>query len=508
MKRSFLFATGVLFLFSAILFFSCKKIFEPTDIGLEMIPEVDNIHTFDTTLEVFAYNNIFDINKDSTRSNLAFIQILGDINNDPIFGKTHAEMFFDVAPGTRTPFANAPNKLTLDSVVLVLNYYQTYGDTAKPINIQVSELAQSNNFIPDSSYMIKLNPFVSTTLLGSKSVIPYRLKDSIKLPYEHIKGEVDTATARQLRIKLNDSFGNRLLSYDTSGVNNAYQSDSVFRTFFKGFALKSTGSANALLGFNLTGNSKLAVYYKYENKTTAGDIDTAVTYFAFNTLSSPTANYIVRDYGGTQVLATSGDNIADNLVYIQGTPGTYATLKIPGLKGFKNSIVHLAELSMESVYDNQDTLFFAPGALFLDAYDSATSKYMTIPHSMALNPRVTNTFPQTINGYDIVNYGPFGSYYKNANDLAGNPIKKWRFNLTRYVQSVAKQTTTPKDLRLYAPHYNTIANGDDPNATLPVVVEPMYALINRYVLGMGRVRLGGGQHPTQKMKLRIVYSKI
>jgi hypothetical protein len=25
---------------------------------------------------------------------------------------------------------------------------------------------------------------------------------------------------------------------------------------------------------------------------------------------------------------------------------------------------------------------------------------------------------------------------------------------------------------------------------------------------MGRVRLGGGSHPTQKMKLRIVYSKI
>ncbi len=504
MKRSFLFATGVLFLFSAILFFSCKKIFEPTDLGLDLIPEVDNIHTFDTTLEVLSYNNIFDVNQDSTRSNIAFIQILGNINNDPFYGKTQAELFFDVAPGTRTPFGNAPNKLTLDSVVLVLSYYQTYGDTAQPLNIQVSELAQSNNFIPDSAYMIKNNPFITTNILGTKSVIPYTLKDSVKLPLGNIKGEADTATARQLRIKLNDSFGNRLLSYDTS----AYQSDSVFRTFFKGFALKSTGMGNSLLGFNLTGNSKLAVYYKYENKTTAGDIDTAVTYFPFNPLTSPTANYIVRDYSGAPVLTGSGDNIADNLVYIQGTPGTYATLRIPGLKGFKNSVIHLAELSMESVYDSKDTLFFAPGGLFIDAWDSTTAKYTTIPNVMSLNPRVTNTYPQSINGYDIVNYASFGSYYKNAYDLVGNPIKKWRFNLTRYVQGVAKQTTQPKDLRLYAPHYNTIANGDNPTATLPVVVEPMYSVINRYVLGMGRVRLGGGQHPTQKMKLRVVYSKV
>lgn len=464
-----------------------------TELGLDVIPEVDNIHTFDTTLEVQAFNGIFDISNDSTRSYQTYPQLLGKINNDPIFGKTDARMFFELLPGTRTPFTNSPDNLTLDSIVLVLSYLETYGDTAMAQTIQVSELSEFNEF-KDSAYLVRNNPFTTEGILGSKTIIPYTLKDSVK-----ISGTEDSTTAKQLRIKLDNSFGNRLLSYDTIGVNNAYYSDSVFRTFFKGFALQSTGGGNAIMGFSLA-SSKLAIYYKYQNKTTAGDIDTTVTYFRFGS-TSPSANYINRDYSGTQVMATSGDKMADNLVYIQSQPGTYATLKIPGLKSLQKNIIHLAELNMESVYDIQDTLFSAPDALFIDTYDSSISKFSTLAYSQELTS-LTDGYGNAY-GRAISNYSSFGAYPSSQFDLSGNSIKKWRFNLTRYVQNVIKKTVTPYDLRLHAPKHVLIRNGTELSDNVPVYIDPFQTI----VYGVGRVRLGGGNHPTQKMKLRIVYSK-
>ncbi|HRO86046.1 MAG TPA: DUF4270 domain-containing protein [Niabella sp.] len=493
MKKNFIFLFGVLSVCTAILFFSCKKINLPTDVGLDVIPEVDNIHTFDTTLEVVAYNGIFDIANDSTRSYKTYPQFLGLIDNDPIFGKTDARMFFELLPGTRIPFPNTPDKLTLDSVVLVMSYIETYGDTAAVQTIRVSELAQSNIF-KDSAYLIKNNPFVTSKVLGSKTIIPFKLKDSVNIAHTE-----DSATLRQMRIRLDDSFGDRLLNYDTSGVNNAYHSDSTFRTFFKGFALQSISGGNAIMGFSLAG-SKLAVYYRNENKTTAGKIDTSVTYFRFANYS-PSANYIHRDYSGTQVLATANDDIPDNLVYIQSQPGTFATLKIPGLKALPKSIIHLAELSMESVYDSKDTLFSAPDALFMDTYDSSVSKFVTIPYSQQVINLMDN-FGISY-GYGVSNYAEFGSFPNSGFDLAGNVIKKWRFNLTRYVQNVLINKAKPYNLRLYAPKSMLIYNGETPTENTQVTIEPFSTI----VYGVGRVRLGGGNQPGQKMKLRVVYSK-
>jgi len=55
----FLTAISVFFL----VFLSCKKI-DTTDIGSDLIPVVDNVHTFDTTLEIITDNLLLP---DSTR---------------------------------------------------------------------------------------------------------------------------------------------------------------------------------------------------------------------------------------------------------------------------------------------------------------------------------------------------------------------------------------------------------------------------------------------------------
>lgn len=488
------------------MFVSCNKINLPTELGQDLIPTIDNINTFDTTLEVETYNRIFTFSEDSARSYSAQLQYLG-LLNDPIFGKTDARMFFELKPQQfKFTFGNVPSKLSLDSVVLVLGYVNTYGDTLTPQTIQVSELAPSTNFIPaytvDSGYLMRENNFVTSTILGTKTFSPYTLRDSVKV-YK------DT-TDRQLRIPLSNSFGQRLLHYDTSGtVNDAYSSDSLFRTKFKGFALKSIGTGNAIMGFGLGVATKLAIYYKYENPSVTGEMRDTVAYFYFSTgvlgsaaPLSASANYIGRDYSGTQILATANDNIPDPIAYVQNSPGVYTSIKIPGLAGLNNSVIHLAQLQMEQVYDPQDTLYYST-PLFLDMFDSTTNRYKTIPYA------IENSFlaPIDLSGteYSISppGYQAFGSrnYYKLG--PMNNRVKEWKFNFTRYVQQLVKKSLNYGDFRLYMTHRMDVDNGNLNSNGSKVLVQT-----TGDIPAIGRVRLGGGNHPTQKMKLRVVYSKL
>lgn len=471
-----------------ILLFSCRKINEASELGGNLIPPVDNITTFDTTLEVQAFNDTFSILTDSTLSLPDYEHFLGIISNDPFFGKTDARLFLELKPSFyKYTFLNKPDSLHIDSVVLVLDYVETYGDTMAPQTVNVYEIGGTSisDFRYDTTYRLRENSIPVGPLLGSRTFEPRILNDSVK-------AYLDT-TVNQLRIRLDNSFGQRLLLYDTAGTTGGYSSDSAFRNKFKGFALQSI-SGNALMGFNLSGsNTKLAIYYKDDNNNAPVDKwDTAVAYFTFTTLSG-SANLIKRDYTGTPLASASNGTTTppDDLVYIQAVPGSYATLKIPGLAGLGNRIVHRAELIMEQVYDHTDTMFLPPSGLYLDAYDAAASAYRNVPYDFYFDASGAS------------NIATFGAVPFYTADPAGNPIRTWRFNLSRYIQHVVNGTEPVYNLRLYAPTYtyNQYHVGSSSESTkLAVSVNP--------APGKGRVRLGGGNHPTQKMRLRIVYSKI
>jgi hypothetical protein len=80
----------------------------------------------------------------------------------------------------------------------------------------------------------------------------------------------------------------------------------------------------------------------------------------------------------------------------------------------------------------------------------------------------------------------------------GNEITQWNFNVTRYVQRVVNSTEPAQELRLYAP--------------FPLVRASSFG-VEQYINtgvphAIGRVRVGGGNHPTQRMRMRMVYSKL
>jgi hypothetical protein len=489
---------SILSVFSALLLlFSCKKINEATDLGGGLIPPIDNINTFDTTINVEAYNDLFTFSgnpmtDDSTRSTSGDEHFLGLITNDPFFGKTDARIFLELKPPYyKYTFFNKPDpdSLKIDSVVLVLDYVGTYGDSITPQTIEVREI--SSEFRYDTAYLIRENNFTTSTLLGSTTVVPHTLNDSTYARWDTSKN--------QLRITLNNSFGERLLMYDTAGPNNAYSSDSAFREKFKGFALQSVSGGNAIMGFNLRGgNTKLAIYYSYADGNAAqpNNFDTTVAYFSFAANGfSASSNYIQRDHSGTPLLAAQGGTGPDPIVYIQATPGSFATIKMPDLALLNNRVVHRAELIMEQIHDVSDSTFPPPTFLYIDAFDPDMNKFRTVPYDLLFTSSAS------------LNLGSFGIAPYIVQDGLGNAVRTWKFNLSRYVQHVVNDTEPVYDLRLFAPFY--VINQYKPSSNSAASPQPIS--INPSV-AKGRIRLAGntgtGDTNPRRMRLRIIYSKL
>jgi Domain of unknown function (DUF4270) len=474
---------------SSSIILSCTRINDATDLGDGLIPLVDNVNTFDTTITVETYNDSFWLSNpdplltDSFRMSKGATHILGKITNDPLFGSTDAKIYLQLKPiNYKYAFENHFDSLFLDSVVLILDYVESYGDSNALQTVQVSEIAPSNVFRYDSSYLVRQAMFSTIGVLGQKTFAPNILNDSIKA-YQ------DT-TNNQLRIKLSDAFGTRLLQYDSTATG-AYFSDSAFNSKFRGFAIESTNGGNALMGFNLaSGKTRLALYYKYGNVNR----DTTVRYFTFDGVSA-NANYITRNnYTGSQALSTFGGG-QDALVYLQNTPGTFARIKIPGLLNTPNCVVHRAELIAEQIYDPSDDLFDRPDALLVDVLDTALKNYRYMPYDFQYDGTSGTT-----------NGGQLGYAGKKTVDAFGNPITVWKFNISRYVQNVLTRREPLHELRIL-----TAAEVFDiyqPSILGGAALIPPTGL--NASIGRGRVRLAGGNYadPTKKMRLRIVFSRI
>jgi hypothetical protein len=481
----------------SIISWSCTKI-DTTQVGADLIPAVDNVHTFADTLTVIGTQGI--LTPDSTRIGLTDLHVLGTISNDPLFGTTDANIYLEMKPGffpyyfgnnkdsIGQPFA--PDGTGFDSVVLCLSYKKFYGDSTKPQHVRVLELDPAEtNFRFDSIYQTNYQPAVSpTNVLGEVTVIPTDLKN-----YTFLNSRKDSANY-QIRIPLNVAFLNKIIANSDSSTNKPFNSDSLFKTVFKGFVIQSngTGDNNGLFYINLTDiNTRLEIHYRRKNGT---PIDTAHSSWAVSTgtsvTKSATANYINRNRAGSQY-----EHPAANELFIQATPGTFANLKIPGLDTFKNSIIHRAELILEEI-PSALTVFNAPAFLYVDVIDTGSMwKYKPLPYD--LNPSTLynpNTSAQPFYPTGGIDYAYFGGNQLSKIDpLTGLQMNYYVFNISRYVQDIVTKQNINYGLRVSAP-YNLLYYG--------------YRLPFSNRLAFGGIKIGNGNNPNYKLRLRIVYSKI
>lgn len=496
MQRKFLrlfLAIGVVSLVS----WSCTKI-DTTKVGQDLIPAVDNVHTFADTLSVIATQGI--LSPDSTRVSIGDVHVLGSITSDPLFGKTDARIYMELKPRffpyyfgnskdtIGQPFA--PAGTGFDSVVLCLSYKGFYGDSTRPQHLRVFEMSDAEtNFKPDTAYQINYQPAVTpSNLLGEITVIPANLAN-----YTFLDNHKDSVNY-QVRIPLNSSFLAKILANSDSTTGKTFNSDSLFKTVFKGFAIQTDASSdnNGLFYISLTdAATRLEIHYRRKNGL---PIDTAHSSWSVVSLStgvsnSATANYVNRNREGSQY-----ENPTSNEIFIQATPGTYANLVIPGLDTFKNSIIHRAELVMEEI-PSLATALSAPSFLYVDRIDTGAWHYKPLPYD--LNPSTfynPNTSAQPFYPTGGIDYAYFGgNQLKKIDQLTGLQMNYYVFNISRYVQGIVTKKEKNYSLRVSAP-YDLLYYG--------------YKLPFSNRLAYGGIKLGSGNNPNYRMRLRIVYSKI
>lgn len=469
--------SALLSLIFIVLFFSCTKINEATELGDELIPAVDNVNTFDTTLEVQAAYFPFD---DSSRHLINESMALGRIN-DPAFGTTTADMYFNLSSLVygASPFVDTVE--AIDSVVLSLSYMAAYGDTsiASSITADVSEIDQGNGFNDTTLYRFDHPGFSSGPSLGSKTFTIPQFKDSIRVGLKRDTVKV----ANVLRIRLNNSIGQKLRSFDTS-ANGGFKNDSLFRTKFRGFAVKTTNAnlPGALAYFNLSSSTNTALLVYYRNKKN-GVKDTAVARFVHSTYSQ--ANSIRRTAGGEYLAKLA--NPGSQKLYIQSSPsGSYVSMYIPELNGFPNKVIHRAELIAYRVpadVPSAESIFSPPNRLFLDHKGPNNSKDSAYLFDNDLQV-----------GFDgSLNFAAFGGNLRTD--------ESYRFNVTRYVQGIVTRRERNDSLRLFAPLRTSVFS----KTVTQVISIPILDFVAK-----GRVVVAGSNFPDQsrRIRLRIIYSNL
>lgn len=477
MRKNFTFLSAAIYLtFLSVIFLGCRKINDSTTIGNGIIPAVDNISTFETILSTETDNFLLT---DSTKVLTTDVMALGHIQSDDAFGQIHADGYFSILPPNTMiyPFYRKDSIVAIDSVILSLAYEGLYGDTNTTSTLRVFEISQQAGFVDTTLYRYDHPAFTTSGAeLGSKSFLLKKLKDTITL----IRRKDTTKVVNVLRIPLATSFGTRLSNYDTSLTSNGgYRSDSLFKKVFRGFAIRADNSGNGLTYVNPTNpNTKLIVYYRV-NKN--GAVDTTFTEFYHSKTTQ--ANLVRRTPGGEWATYLANSQTRDDKVFIAASPGSGATIKIPGLDTLSNVVVHKAELILTPIPTAQQGSFAFPPNLLLDRINSRGDTALTFDLDMGTRDN-------------------FGSFTYDQGRFGGTLLRDstYRFDITRYVQKIVTNDSANYKLRVYAPGRTNLYS-------------PLYRYwglvpVNTWV-GYGRIVFAGGDYinPAKRIRLRIVYSK-
>lgn len=506
------------FAFFIILISSCTKI-DTTDLGQNLIPPVDGVNTLATdTFTISTENGIFN---DTSVVFKTDDHVLGNLQPTANFGNTNASVFVQFNPQTKFGWAAAKDSISsinvgttvqgLDSAFVCLGFNPNnsfYGDTTSNITFKLYRIRPTQKFRKDTAYKIAQDPASSSlginaltddgVEIGAVTIAP---KDLRKFNLLSLKQRKDS-TNNQIRIRLNATGLNWVRSnwlQEDSTASGAFNNRDNFVAKNNGFVIKAS-NGNCLMNVQLASNfnSRFEVWYKYKKN---GQTDTTAQFFYFNSnlldpWVSASANYVKRDLAGSnlQASATAG---ADNLVYIESTPGSFTKIKLPFLKSFPNKMIHRAELIIEEDPTFRNNTFYAPSRLFLDCFDTTLSvpeRFVSVPFDYYF-----------VSGN--VDFSYFGGDRRNVG-IGSNARSSYNFNLTKYFQDIITRNGTNFNLRLFAPfdtrsysqllgYYSNFPSTFDNN---------IWPLVNP--TAFGRVVVGGGNHPNYKMKLRVIYSNL
>ncbi|MGH2643796.1 MAG: DUF4270 family protein, partial [Chitinophagaceae bacterium] len=306
--RNKMFGRLVAAVFFASALYAATGCNESTILGQNLIPGSDRINTLETDTFTVQTQTFYRPD-DSLIANFQTQMEAGAITGDPVFGRTTAITYsqFGVPNDAFTYTGTNP---TLDSVVLSYRYAGYYGDslgqqtyTVYPIN--------DPTFVDTVYYYLHQQIPINNAPLGTVTVSPYSVQDSVS-----VYGKMQPP---QLRIKLNDAFGQELMQQSSTG---AFTNDSAFHKLLNGLALvpDSTTPGRRSILYLALNSAYTGISVFYHNSTT----DSLQAFFPFNVSTCAFTEYVRRDYTGSEAALHFGDTTSskgDSLIYLQSSPG-------------------------------------------------------------------------------------------------------------------------------------------------------------------------------------------
>ena len=418
----------------AIFFAGCEE--EPNELGLNIQPGDNDleVQTMDTlTLEAHSTR------LDSIRSDETEFSLLGSYF-DPVFGISTASFYTSfVLSNADHDFGSNP---VADSIILSLPYKNHYGDTVTQQNLEIYEL--SEKIIGDSIYYSTNNFDHKNQELSSNYSFTPNPKDSVLVD--------TTAMAPHIRIKLDHSLAEKLITATDEQMGDIDE----FKDFFKGLYVKAnpvdnpgTGSISYL---GLTSSlSKLTLYYHNDS------IDSTAFNYTVNTGTARVNHFNHYGYQEAspdfkQQVLQGDSTLGNQKVFLQAMAGVNAELRIPH-----------AESLNEKIAIN-DAMLYLP---------AEENELFDHPDKLNLFIRTADGNLTTLPDY---NEGEayFSGYYDNKNS-------RYRFRITRYLQSMIKGEQETKELFINIPQSMTKAN---------------------------RLILKGPEAAERNMRIRIIYTKV
>lgn len=335
--------------------------------------------------------------------------VLGSMN-DPSFGKTFCSVYAQCRLGANNIyFGENP---VLDSAVLTLGYNGKYGKFDQPVQLLVFELAQSLD--PSATYYSNDAFSVSLPPIGTLNNFTPNLDDSISV--------YGVSYPAHLRIKLSNTFGNKILLADTTQLAD----NSSFLQLFKGFYLTANPSlaGNGNLYLNMRSSlSKITLYYH-------NSAEDSLKYDFNITSECATVNHFDHTYTGSPVYnSVNNPNPAgEQELYVQAGSGAKSKLLFAELDSLpRNIAINRAELIL-TCSPNQngiDTVYIPPLLLNLFRIDDSGTA-------------------QQLEDNGTSHYGGV----RVAETVNGTSVYRYRFNIQKYLQKVIAGTYNNNGLYL------------------------------------------------------------
>ncbi len=320
---------------------------DPLEVGAELLDEDRASVGFTDTLKLVARTEIADSLPAFSPGVGAISDFLFGRTESDYFGITEAAVYFEPLllrdlGGNPVEFPTDPTMAFLDSVVLVLPIDSNgiYGPVNGQFGVEVYEVTEaieptevdgSSVFFSNVSFAVNPVPIASTSFRPNyidsvfvKKQIDFTTLDTVDL------------NRPQVRIRLDDAWGQRFLEQDTS----VYVSDSTLLDFFRGLYVKPTGVSPGMMTFDLN-RSWPGVYFYYRLRG-----DTLVYNLEAGSIGRRISQY-KHDYD-TYIAGEFINNplVNDSLMFLQGMQGLRIAFDVPGLQNFSNKVINKAELEV------------------------------------------------------------------------------------------------------------------------------------------------------------------